>query len=139
MSGPCIPLRAFTIDKIILEVPYMLIFVCLFLIVFRPITSVFGAIFGSTDAIQTLCCLLIFAFIALAVGAKWKLGWVCMFLSIVAMVAVEMLAPYESAVEIIVTAFLALVITIQLKSVLNDLARRSKNLPSWARRLVALI
>lgn len=117
----------------------MLIFVLFFLMAFQPVTSAFGAVFGSVSAIQTICTLLIFAFIALAVGAKWNLGWVCIFLTIVVMVAVEMLAPYESAVEIITTAFLALIITIQLKIVLNDLARRSQKIPDWVRRLVAII
>lgn len=117
----------------------MLIFVCFFLMVFRPIASVFGAVFGSTDAIQTMCVLLIFAFIALAIGVKWKLGWVCMFISIVVMTAVEVLAPYESAVEIVVTAALALIITIQVKSAINDLVRRAKCFPCWARRLIAII
>lgn len=117
----------------------MLIFICLFLIAFRPITQVFGAIFGSPDAIQTICSFLIFVFIALAIGAKWKLGWVCMFISIVAMVAVEMLAPYESAVEILTTAFLALIVTIQLKSALNSYTRSIKDFPNWARKLIAII
>lgn len=117
----------------------MLIFVLFFLMAFQPVTSAFGAVFGSVSAIQTICTLLIFAFIALAVGAKWKLGWVCMFISVIAMVAVEMLAPYESAVEIIVAALLALIITVQVKSILNDLARRRKGLPSWARKLIAII
>jgi len=117
----------------------MLIFVVLFLMAFRPITSVFGAVFGSTDAIQTICALLIFAFIALAIGVKWRPGWACMFISIVVMVAVEMLAPYESAVEIIVTAALALIVTIQVKSAINDLVRRAKGFPCWARRLIAII
>lgn len=116
----------------------MLIFVCLFLVVFQPITQVFGAVFGSTEAIQAICSLLIFAFIALAIGAKWRLGWVCMFISIVAMVAVEMLAPYESAVEILTTAFLALIITIQLKSAINA-TRMVKNSPEWTRKLIAIL
>lgn len=117
----------------------MLIFVLLFLMVFRITTPVFGAVFGSILAIEAICALLIFAFIALAIGAKWRPGWVCMVLSIIVMVAVRELAPYESAVEILVSAIAALAATVYTKRTMNPYIRRWKSLPCWVRRILIVI
>lgn len=117
----------------------MLIFVLFFLMVFRGATQVFGAVFGSIAAIETICSLLIFAFIALAIGAKWKLGWVGMFLSIIVMVAVRELAPYESAVEILVSAVIAFAAALYTKRTMNPYVRRCKTLPCWVQRILLVI
>lgn len=126
----------------------MLIFVIIFLGVFQLAVSIFSTIFASIEAIETICAVLIFVSIAVAIFMKKNSAWAWMFIAVVAMASIKMLAPFESAIEIILSGIIATFATYQIKrpilAYLNRDLRRSvavggPRLPVWAHTLLRFI
>lgn len=113
----------------------MLVFLIIFLGVSTLATSVLGALFASTEAITSVCALLIFAFIALAIGTKSNRAWTGMFLAVVAMVAIEVLAPFAQFISIVISVAVAVYGTYHIKRPISRYLRQpcSRSLPGWAR------
>lgn len=126
----------------------MITFFTLFWAAFSLANAFFSVVFASVEAIASVCSLLIFAFIALAIGTHNNRAWTWMFLAIIVMVAVEVLAPYSSFIQLAVSAIIALIGTVAIKRplihYLNLDARRPINhggprIPVWANTLLRWI
>lgn len=126
----------------------MITFIILFWAAFSLANAFCAVIFGSVEAIASICSLLIFAFIALAIGTRNNRAWTWMFLAIIVMVAVEVLAPYSSFIQLAISGVIALIGTITIKRplihYLNLDARRPINhggprIPVWANTLLRWI
>lgn len=110
----------------------MLIFVLMFFSAIAVLTGVVGFIVASTQAIFSLCALLVFAFIALAIGTKNAHMWSWMFIAIIVMVGVETLAPHSVAVVKILAAAIAIVATIYIKRPIIRYVRMDSSRPANA-------
>lgn len=126
----------------------MLIFAIIFFGVLSFATSILGALFASMDAVISICALLIFASIALALGTKSNRAWTWMFLAVIAMVAIEVLAPFANFISVVISVAIAAYGTYQIKRTVlsyleRDLIRPSSvggpRLPLWAHTVLRLI
>ena len=142
------PLGVRFLDKNIFGGKCMLIFAIIFFGVLSFATAILGALFASMDAIISICALLIFAFIALAIGAKNNRAWTWMFLAVIAMVAVETLAPFAKFISTAISVAIALYGTYQIKRPIlayleRDLRRPisvgGPRIPTWAHTILIFI
>ncbi len=118
----------------------MLIFLILFLGVFSIAVSIFGLLFASVSAVASLGALVIFGCIALAIANKNNRMWAWMFIAIIIMVAVEVLAPFESFIEIVVSAAIAGYGTYHIKRTINYyMLRYGKNMPEALKTILRFI
>ncbi len=122
----------------------MIIYATLFLGLFSVLNPFISAFFASGNAIGSLCSILIFASIAVAVFLHQRWAWAAMFLSIVAMVAVDVLAPYQSMIVICFSAIIAMMGTVIIKRPINRWIRRdalsaSPLIPQWLRGILRVL
>ncbi len=127
----------------------MVIFILLFLGVFSLLDPFFAALFAASGAVTSFCVLLIFAFVALALTAhnqnRW---WGLMFLAVIAMVAIDILAPFEGMLVILGSAFIAFIGTVTIKTHINRFLRADAHrpitaggpvVPQWLRGILMVI
>ena len=76
----------------------MIIFGLTFVGAISLVSGVIAFVVTSMQALLSFGALLVFAFVALAIGTHSRMAWTAMFLTIVAMVAVETLAPYSAII-----------------------------------------
>lgn len=118
----------------------MLVFLIIFFGVSSFATAILGALFASTEAITYVCALLIFAFIALAIGSKNNRAWTWMFLTVIVMVAVEVLAPFAKFIVGFISAIIAGYGTYQIKKpILQYLKNPSSRRLGWVRTVLIFI
>lgn len=118
----------------------MLIFCLLFLGVFSIAAAVFGLFFSSVSAVASLGALVILGCVALAIATKNNRMWAWMFIAIIVMVAVEVLAPFESFIEIVVSAIIAGYGTFHIKRTINHyVARYGKSIPEIGKTIIRFI
>ena len=108
------------------EVSYMIIFGLTFIASIGLVTSVITFIVTSMQALLSFGALLVFAFVALAIGTHSRMAWTAMFLTIVAMVAVETLAPYSAIIARVLAVIIAGIATYFIKTPVLRYVRRDQ-------------
>lgn len=93
----------------------MVIFAVCFMGSLSFISAVIAGIFASTDALLSMCSLIIFACVALAIATRSRYAWTAMFLAILAMVALDVLAPYAKVLAYVIAFMLSCFITWTIK------------------------
>lgn len=93
----------------------MLIFIVMFFSAIAVITGIVGFIIASSQALMSFAALLVLGCVAIAIGMKNNRAWSWMFIGIIAMVAIETLAPHAAAVIKILAAVVAGIATISIK------------------------
>lgn len=117
----------------------MLIFLLLFGGVFSIAVGVFGLLFASVSAVASLGALVVLGCIALAITMKNNRLWGYMFVAIIVIVAVEVLAPFESFIEIVVSAAIAGYGTFHIKRTINHYVTRAKSMPEALKTIIRFI
>lgn len=104
----------------------MIIFGLTFIASIGLVTSVITFIVTSMQALLSFGALLVFAFVALAIGTHSRMAWTAMFLTIVAMVAVETLAPYSAIIARVLAVIIAGIATYFIKTPVLRYVRRDQ-------------
>lgn len=107
----------------------MIIFLASFAAAVAVISSVVAFVVASAHAIYSMCALLIFGFVAIALGTHNNRAWSWMFLAVLVMVGVETLAPYSNAVSNILAALVAVIATVSIKRPMLAYIRRDRVRP----------
>ena len=105
----------------------MIIFALTFLGVVTLVTSVITGIVASTDALLSFGALLTFGFVALAIGTHSRMAWTAMFLTILAMVGIETLAPYSAIIARVLAVIIAGAATYFIKTPVLRYVRRDQH------------
>lgn len=108
----------------------MLIFIVMFFSAIAVITGIVSFIIASTQALLSMGALLVLACVAIAIGMKNNRAWSWMFIGIIAMVAIETLAPHAAAVIKILAAVVAGIATISIKRPMLRYIRRDSMRPA---------
>lgn len=98
------------------EVSYMIIFGLTFVGTVSFASGFIAGIFASAAALSKFCALLVFAFVALAIGTRSRLAWTAMFLVVLVMVALDVLAPYSAVIAKVLAFIVACVVTYFIKN-----------------------
>lgn len=107
----------------------MLIFIVMFFSAIAVITGIVGFIIASSQALMSFAALLVLGCVAIAIGMKNNRAWSWMFIGIIAMVAIETLAPHAAAVIKILAAVVAGIATISIKRPMLRYIRRDSMRP----------
>lgn len=110
----------------------MLIFIVMFFSAIAVITGIVGFIIASSQALMSFAALLVLGCVAIAIGMKNNRAWSWMFIGIIAMVAIETLAPHAAAVIKILAAVVAGIATISIKRPMLRYIRRDSMRPAHA-------
>lgn len=102
----------------------MIIFALSFIGTVSLVSSFVASIFASAAALSKFCALLVFAFVALAIGTRSRLAWTAMFLVVLIMVALDVLAPYSAVIAKVLAFVIACVATYFIK---NPILRYVRN------------
>ncbi len=102
----------------------MIIFGLTFVGAISLVSGVIAFVVTSMQALLSFGALLVFAFVALAIGTHSRMAWTAMFLTIVAMVAVETLAPYSAIIARVLAVIIAGAATYFIK---NPILRYVRN------------
>lgn len=102
----------------------MIIFALSFIGTVSLVSSFVASIFASAAALSKFCALLVFAFVALAIGTRSRLAWTAMFLVVLVMVALDVLAPYSAVIAKVLAFVIACVATYFIK---NPILRYVRN------------
>ena len=102
----------------------MIIFALSFIGTVSLVSSFVASIFASAVALSQFCALLVFAFVALAIGTRSRLAWTAMFLVVLVMVALDVLAPYSAVIAKVLAFVIACVATYFIK---NPILRYVRN------------
>ena len=102
----------------------MIIFGLTFIGAISLVSGVIAFVVASMQALLSFGALLVFAFVALAIGTHSRMAWTAMFLTIVAMVAVETLAPYSAIIARVLAVIIAGATTYFIK---NPILRYVRN------------
>ena len=105
----------------------MIIFGLTFLGVVTLVTSVITGIVASTDALLSFGALLTFGFVALAIGTHSRMAWTAMFLTVLAMVGIETLAPYSAIIARVLAVIIAGAATYFIKTPVLRYVRRDQH------------
>lgn len=110
----------------------MLIFIGFFWAAVAVISGIVSFIIASTQALLSMGALLVLACVAIAIGMRNNQAWSWMFIGIIAMVAIETLAPHAAAVIKILAAVVAGIATISIKRPIIRYIRRDSMRPAHA-------
>lgn len=110
----------------------MLIFIASFWAAIAVISGIVGFIIASSQALMSFAALLVLGCVAIAIGMKNNRAWSWMFIGIIAMVAIETLAPHAAAVIKILAAIVAGIATISIKRPMLRYIRRDSMRPAHA-------
>lgn len=110
----------------------MLIFIGFFLATIAVISGIVSFIIASTQALLSMGALLVLACVAIAIGMRNNRAWSWMFIGIIAMVAIETLAPHAAAVIKILAVVVAGIATISIKRPMIRYIRRDSMRPAHA-------
>lgn len=110
----------------------MLIFIASFWAAIAVISGIVGFIIASSQALMSFAALLVLGCVAIAIGMKNNRAWSWMFIGIIAMVAIETLAPHAAAVIKILAAIVAGIATISIKRPMLRYIRRDSVRPAHA-------
>lgn len=110
----------------------MLIFIGFFWAAVAVISGIVSFIIASTQALLSMGALLVLACVAIAIGMRNNRAWSWMFIGIIAMVAIETLAPHAAAVIKILAAVVAGIATISIKRPMIRYIRRDSMRPAHA-------
>lgn len=107
----------------------MITLIALFLGFYRILSPFIDAIFQASAQLNQVLALMLIAFGALAIFAKMKWATPAAIITLIAMVALELLGPSAAMIEILGSLVLAIVSTVVLKRSINryirqDAARR---------------
>lgn len=116
----------------------MIIFGLTFIAAISFVTGVIAFIVTSMQALLSFGALLIFAFVAIAIGTHSRMAWTAMFLTILAMVGIETLAPYSVIVSRVIAVVVAAFGTYLIKSPIVRYVRHDQHRPGGP-RLSAII
>ena len=108
----------------------MLIFIASFFAAIAVISGIVSFIIASTQALLSMGALLVLACVAIAIGMKNNRAWSWMLIGIIAMVAIETLAPHAAAVIKILAAILAGITTVSIKRPMLRYIRRDRMRPA---------
>lgn len=104
----------------------MIIFGLTFIAAISFVTGIISFVVTSMQALLSFGALLVFAFVALAIGTHSRMAWTAMFLTIVAMVAVETLAPYSAIIARVLAVIIAGTATYFIKTPVLRYVRRDQ-------------
>lgn len=110
----------------------MLIFIASFWAAIAVISGIVGFIIASSQALMSFAALLVLGCVAIAIGMKNNRAWSWMFIGIIAMVAIETLAPHAAAVIKILAAIVAGIATVSIKRPMLRYIRRDSMRPAHA-------
>lgn len=110
----------------------MLIFIASFWAAIAVISGIVGFIIASSQALMSFAALLVLGCVAIAIGMKNNRAWSWMLIGIIAMVAIETLAPHAAAVIKILAAIVAGIATISIKRPMLRYIRRDSMRPAHA-------
>lgn len=116
----------------------MIIFGLTFIASIGLVTSVITFIVTSMQALLSFGALLTFGFVALAIGTHSRMAWTAMFLTILAMVGIETLAPYSVIVSRVIAVVVAAFGTYLIKTPIVRYVRHDQHRPGGP-RLSAII
>lgn len=85
----------------------MIIFGLTFIAAISFVTGVIAFVVTSMQALLSFGALLVFAFVALAIGTHSRMAWTAMFLTVLGMVAIETLAPYSAIIARVLAVIIA--------------------------------
>ncbi len=105
----------------------MIIFSLLFIASVGLVTSVITFIVASMQALLSFGALLVFAFVALAIGTHSRMAWTAMFLTVLGMVAIETLAPYSAIIARVLAVIIAGAATYFIKTPVLRYVRRDQH------------
>ena len=105
----------------------MIIFALLFIASVGLVTSVITFIVASMQALLSFGALLVFAFVALAIGTHSRMAWTAMFLTVLAMVGIETLAPYSAIIARVLAVIIAGAATYFIKTPVLRYVRRDQH------------
>ena len=122
----------------------MIIFALSFIGTVSLVSSFVASIFASAAALSKFCALLVFAFVALAIGTRNRLAWTAMFLVVLIMVALDVLAPYSAVIAKVLAFVIACVATYFIKNpilryVRNDQRSNNPRLSPFLRTVLRII
>lgn len=115
----------------------MLICFTLFVLVKNMTTAFMANVFANQSAVYSILVIVMFLAIALTIlhqTRRW--GWVGFLIAAILYAAVEILAPYQNSVAIVIAAIVAIVIAVIVKRPMWRYARRLKG---WKRVVFTLI
>lgn len=110
----------------------MLIFIASFWAAIAVISGIVGFIIASSQALMSFAALLVLGCVAIAIGMKNNRAWSWMFIGIIAMVAIETLAPHATVVVKVLAAAIAGIATISIKQPMLRYIRRDSMRPAHA-------
>lgn len=110
----------------------MLIFIASFWAAIAVISGIVGFIIASSQALMSFAALLVLGCVAIAIGMKNNRAWSWMFIGIIAMVAIETLAPHATVVVKVLAAAIAGIATISIKRPMLRYIRRDSMRPAHA-------
>ena len=122
----------------------MIIFALTFVGTVSFASGFIAGIFASAAALSKFCALLVFAFVALAIGTRSRLAWTAMFLVVLVMVALDVLAPYSAVIAKVLAFVIACVATYFIKNpilryVRNDQRSNNPRLSPVIRTILRII
>ena len=110
----------------------MLIFIASFWAAIAVISGIVGFIIASSQALMSFAALLVLGCVAIAIGMKNNRAWSWMFIGIIAMVAIETLAPHATVVVKVMAAAIDGIDTISIKRPMLRYIRRDSMRPAHA-------
>ena len=116
----------------------MIIFGLTFVGAISLVSGVIAFVVTSMQALLSFGALLVFAFVALAIGTHSRMAWTAMFLTILAMVGIETLAPYSVIVSRVIAVVVAAFGTYLIKTPIVRYVRHDQHRPGGP-RLSAII
>ena len=116
----------------------MVIFALTFVGAISLVSGFIAFIVTSMQALLSFGALLVFAFVALAIGTHSRMAWTAMFLTVLAMVGIETLAPYSIVVSRVISVVVAAFGTYLIKSPIVRYVRHDQHRPGGP-RLSAII
>jgi len=118
------------------EVDLMITFIILFIASSYVAASFLAVVFMNTAAIYSILAIIMFMSLGLLFIQKARQwAWFFFAISIVLMVAVQALAPYQAILTNVVAIILAILGTVAIKVVVFQLTAKSKKI-KWLLRLI---
>ena len=104
----------------------MVIFALTFVGAISLVSGFIAFIVTSMQALLSFGALLVFAFVALAIGTHSRMAWTAMFLTVLGMVAIETLAPYSAIIARVLAVIIAGAATYFIKTPVLRYVRRDQ-------------
>lgn len=117
----------------------MLIFISFLLATNMLVAQFFDFVYINVSAIYTILALIIFGAIALMfLQGTRRFSGVALIVTVLLYAAVELLAPYIVPIGWIISAIVAIVVTVNIKRPMLRMIRRQA-LPTWARVFLSIL